>query len=226
MSDIVVELKRRNWSDERIGRELGMEQDEVLRLCQITGLVELFSDQQFSKSWDVEGEVNVADFQEITDDVETYGEEVKEFRTVNTSDEGRIFHVYEKWECYAAGFYNTTAEGMTKAEAEAMYPAILGDEQKFRDALERIIVEWRHSCEHYLTNAAMNRLAYLGQAAVCYAAHVPSVFSGGWYLLTEEQRSRANEVALEYLNRWLVANGREPVTMEGATSSGRQSDIY
>jgi ParB-like chromosome segregation protein Spo0J len=54
MSDIVVELKRRNWSDEKIGRELGMEPDEVLRLAQITGLAEMFADQEFSKSWDLE----------------------------------------------------------------------------------------------------------------------------------------------------------------------------
>jgi hypothetical protein len=52
MSDIVVELKRRNWSDDKIGRELGMEPDEVLRLCQISGLAELFSDEEFSASWD------------------------------------------------------------------------------------------------------------------------------------------------------------------------------
>lgn len=53
MSDIVVELKRRNWSDERIGRELGMDPDEVLRLCQITGLTEVFSDVDFSKAWEI-----------------------------------------------------------------------------------------------------------------------------------------------------------------------------
>ena len=38
MSDIVVELKRRNWSDKKIAKQLGMEQDEVLRLCQISGI--------------------------------------------------------------------------------------------------------------------------------------------------------------------------------------------
>jgi ParB-like chromosome segregation protein Spo0J len=52
MSDIVVELKRRNWSDEKIGKELGMEPDEVLRLCQITGLAEMFSDKEFSMAWE------------------------------------------------------------------------------------------------------------------------------------------------------------------------------
>ncbi len=53
MSDIVIELKRRNWSDDKIGRELGMDPDEVLRLCQITGIAELFADQEFSESWDL-----------------------------------------------------------------------------------------------------------------------------------------------------------------------------
>jgi ParB-like chromosome segregation protein Spo0J len=52
MSDIVIELKRRNWSDEKIGRELGMDKDEVLRLTQITGLAEMFANAEFSKSWD------------------------------------------------------------------------------------------------------------------------------------------------------------------------------
>nr|DAS40667.1 MAG TPA: chromosome partitioning protein [Caudoviricetes sp.] len=52
MSDIVLELSRRNWSDQKIGRELGMEPDEVLRLKQITGLAELFSDSEFSKAWE------------------------------------------------------------------------------------------------------------------------------------------------------------------------------
>ncbi len=54
MSDIILELSRRNWSDKRIGKELGMEPDEVLRLKQITGLAELFSDEEFSEAWEVE----------------------------------------------------------------------------------------------------------------------------------------------------------------------------
>lgn len=54
MSEIVLELKRRNWSDEKIGRELGMDPDEVLRLAQITGLVEAFKDREFSQAWEAE----------------------------------------------------------------------------------------------------------------------------------------------------------------------------
>ena len=54
MSDIVIDLKKRNWSDEKISKNLGMDKDEVLRLCQIGGLVELFSDKEFSQAWEAE----------------------------------------------------------------------------------------------------------------------------------------------------------------------------
>lgn len=54
MSEIVVELARRNWSNEKIGRELGMEPDEVLRLKQISGLAEAFADKEFSEAWEID----------------------------------------------------------------------------------------------------------------------------------------------------------------------------
>lgn len=52
MSDIVIELVRRNWTDERISKELGMDADEVTRLKQISGLTEAFSDSDFSMAWE------------------------------------------------------------------------------------------------------------------------------------------------------------------------------
>jgi len=54
MADIVIELKRRFWSDEKIAKELGMEADEVLRLTQVTGLAGLFADREFSEAWEAE----------------------------------------------------------------------------------------------------------------------------------------------------------------------------
>jgi ParB-like chromosome segregation protein Spo0J len=226
MSDIVIELKNRNWSNDRICRELGMDQDEVLRLCQITGLTELFSDQEFSKSWEVEGQVTESDFVELTDDVAVYGEEVEEFRTVNTSDKDRVFHTYDKWECHKAGFYKSSKAGMTKEECEQEYKVILTDENRFTEALDKVVTEWKNSCEHYLTNKAFNRIAWLGQAAVCIASGVPSECRGGFSLLSTEQQQAADQMALAALNKWLKANGIEEVTLEAAYAYARQSDIY
>jgi ParB-like chromosome segregation protein Spo0J len=57
MSDIVVELKRRNWDNEKIAAHLGMEPDEVLRLYQITGLAEMFKNEEFSSAWEIEDDL-------------------------------------------------------------------------------------------------------------------------------------------------------------------------
>lgn len=54
MSNIVLELSRRNWSDEKIAKKLGMDADEVLRMKQMTGLAELFGDKEFSEAWEAE----------------------------------------------------------------------------------------------------------------------------------------------------------------------------
>jgi ParB-like chromosome segregation protein Spo0J len=67
MSDIVVDLKKRNWSDEKIGRELGMDADEVLRLSQISGLVEMFEDKDFSEAWEID-QIDDTDTLEITEE--------------------------------------------------------------------------------------------------------------------------------------------------------------
>jgi ParB-like chromosome segregation protein Spo0J len=65
MTDIVLELKRRNWSDAKIGKQLGMDSDEVLRLTQIGGLAAAFADRSFSEAWDVED--NLDDDEELLD---------------------------------------------------------------------------------------------------------------------------------------------------------------
>ncbi len=51
MSRIVLELKRRNWSDAKIAGQLGMDRDEVLRLSQIGGIADAFRDRDFSEAW-------------------------------------------------------------------------------------------------------------------------------------------------------------------------------
>jgi len=68
MSDIVVDLKKRNWSNKKISKELGMDADEVLRLSQISGLTELFSNAEFSNAW--ESEEPVLEYENIIDDEE------------------------------------------------------------------------------------------------------------------------------------------------------------
>lgn len=224
MSEIVIELKNRNWKNERIAKELGMDEDEILRLCQISGLQELFKDDDFSKSWNIDD--SEIEYEDLTDDIEDEEKEQNNFKTINTSDESRIFHTYDKWECFKAGFYNSTKDGMTAAQCEQQYYEVLTSDIIFSLSLEKIINEWKYSCEHYLTNNAMNRIAWLGQAAVCYVSGVPAKFCSGWNLLSKEQQDNANQIALTYLNKWLKANNLEAIDLKEALSLGRQVNIY
>lgn len=221
MSEIVLELKNRNWKNERIARELGMDEEEILRLCQITGLQDIFKDDDFSKSWESSDSVG---FEPLTDDLTE--EEIENYRTVNTSDPERIFHTYDKWECHKAGFYASSKEGMTAEQCEKAYAEYLSNDELFRAGLQGVFDNWINSCEHYLTNKAMNRIAWLGQAAMCYSTGIPSKFCAGFNLLTNEQQNRANEIALEGLNYWMKKYGRNELTMQEALSIGRQVNIY
>lgn len=223
MSSIVIELKNRNWRNARIAKELGMDEEEVLRLCQISGMEELFSDRDFSRAWE-SSDVSGDEWEDITDVMDD--DIIGSVRTANTSDSTRVFHTYEKWECHKAGFYASNFDGKTADECKQAYADFLSDSNKFREALGHVIEEWVFSCEHYLTNTAMNRIAWLGQAAMCYATGIPSKYCSGFNLLTDEQQQEANMVALDSLNDWLLSNGREPLTMDEALSYGRQMEIY
>jgi ParB-like chromosome segregation protein Spo0J len=222
MSEIVIELKNRNWSNKRISKQLGMDEEEVLRLCQISGLENLFSDNDFSSAW-ISEESN-EEYEILTDEISR--DEVEMYRTANTSDADRIFHTYEKWECHKAGFYNSTHSTMSHIQCEEEFIRILSDSNLFDSILEKITSQWKHSCEHYLTNKAMNRIAWLGQAAVCYQSGVPARYSSAWFDIPEELRNQANEVALKHLNLWLNKNGYKVEKFEEAISINRQIELY
>lgn len=108
---------------------------------------------------------------------------------------------------------------------EMEYARFLSSTPEFEAALRRVIKEWKNSCEHYLSNENMNRIAWLGQAAACIALGIPSGFRGGFYYLPKEKQDKADSVALDALNAWLLARGEKELTMEQVASK-TQADLY
>lgn len=51
-SKLVIKLRDMNWTNDDISQELGMDNDEVLRMQQVTGLAEAFRHNSFSKAWE------------------------------------------------------------------------------------------------------------------------------------------------------------------------------
>lgn len=222
MSEIVIELKNRNWSNKRIAKQLGMDEEEVLRLCQVSGLEHLFSDKDFSNAWVSEDSKDV--FEPVTDLLDQ--DVIDSYRVGNTNDPNRIFHTYDKWECHKAGLYSTKKDGFTHSECEEEFKRILSNQELFSEILNRVIYEWKFSCEHYLTNKSMNRIAWLGQAAACFHSGIPSRYANSWFDIPEETREEANKTALKYLNKWMVINNYSETDINEAASIGRQIELY
>lgn len=222
MSEIVIELKNRNWTNKRIAKQLGMDEEEVLRLCQISGLEHLFNDKDFSNAWISEDDIDV--YTPISNEIDL--DTINSFRVGNTDDPNRIFHTFDRWECHKAGFYKSTKEGCSHQVCEEEFKRVLSDQKLFGEILNKVIVEWKNSCEHYLTNTSMNRIAWLGQAAVCYHSGVPSRYSSAWMDLDKKTRNEADDTALIYLNKWLKTNNIEETNFKQGASVGRQIELY
>jgi ParB-like chromosome segregation protein Spo0J len=54
MVNIVAELRKAGMEDAWIQKHIGMDEDELLRLKQISGLAELFGNREFSPAWEPE----------------------------------------------------------------------------------------------------------------------------------------------------------------------------
>ena len=121
----------------------------------------------------------------------------------------RCYHPWWKWECYRAGFFKTLPPGgLEKRAALRVYKEFLSDLKRFEDAVLRVFTEWPYSCEQFLTNPGMNRVAWIGQASLCIETGIPSAFRGGYKLLSCSKQKAADALAKKYLEYWLGGKWR------------------
>lgn len=114
----------------------------------------------------------------------------------------RIYHHYNLWEDYHAGMYDEIKYGRKKRVEKAAY--ILGTPEICKQAMEKVISEWKIATEYNLSNAEINRKAWLGQAACsCYANIHEDETREAWGLMTEQQRIKANQIAASIIKKWL-----------------------
>ena len=114
----------------------------------------------------------------------------------------RTYHPYWDWECYKNGFYKTTCD-YSEDEAKELYRMFLTDLKVFGEAIDKVFSLWTNSCEHFLTNESINRIAWIGQASACIELGLPSKYRGGFKLLSEEQQALADGLADKKLKEWI-----------------------
>ena len=125
----------------------------------------------------------------------------------------RIYHPYWKWEDYKDGFYNNIS-GSLKKELTDKVVEMFNDEKETKRCMNLVITKWVYSCEHNLTNPAMNKIAYIGQGACCLYAGIPSTITmSAWSLLDLDVRNRADLIANEVLEKWINKNNNKQLCL-------------
>ena len=114
----------------------------------------------------------------------------------------RIYHRYEYWEDYKAGFYNNIS-GINKELMINKVVELFSSSELTELYMNKVIQQWKYSSEHNLTNLSLNRIAYLGQGACCIYAGVPSTITmEAWHLVSEENRNNANKIAEKIIKNY------------------------
>lgn len=114
----------------------------------------------------------------------------------------RIYHPYNLWEDYKVGFYDNIS-GRNKQEMIESVVRLFSDAQLTEAYMRKVITDWPFSCEHNLSNLSMNRIAYLGQAACCIYAKVPSTITmEAWSKVDQKDRNKADIIAEQIIKQW------------------------
>jgi hypothetical protein len=99
--------------------------------------------------------------------------------------------------------------GEVKDRAAYLHRAIVftGNHRLYGHYMKRVVSEWRGSCLNALTDANINRRAWIGHAAAALALRCPEdITRQAWSHLTHEQQTQANRQADRAIEFWEMRN--------------------
>lgn len=113
----------------------------------------------------------------------------------------RVFIDYRNWECFNNGMYRTETNKIYYKKAIKF----MSDTDKFKKAMEYVILNWKNTMIHHLTNSSINKRAFLGQCACSYAIDCPEqIVIIAWKELTDEQRINADLEAQKLIDNYIL----------------------
>lgn len=114
----------------------------------------------------------------------------------------RIYHHWEKWECYKNGFYDIIPNN-NKAKYKNIVIDFFNNKDLTTEYMQKVIEQWEYSCEHFLSNKSMNRVAWIGQASLCIYKKVPNLITMHfWNYLEQDIKDRSNKIAQNTIIQW------------------------
>jgi hypothetical protein len=129
------------------------------------------------------------------------------FCPLTTESKGRVWHHHSKWEDAIAGMYRTITGKIRSIFLEQAID-FTGDHDLYGKFMLLVVENWPVSSEHNLSCKSLNRRAWVGHAACCYAIGVPEdITREAWGFLSNRQRKLANNQADIAIEEWEEKRG-------------------
>lgn len=113
------------------------------------------------------------------------------------------WHHYLKWEDFQNGMYKQVSSKAERTRLLSNAIEFTGDDELYGNAMLKVVEQWPVACEQNLTGTGINRQAWVGHAACCFATGIPEdVTREAWGYLTQEQQDKANTKADFAIQVW------------------------
>lgn len=131
-----------------------------------------------------------------------FAEYEKNFNYKEIENIKQVYHPWHLWEDYRYGFYDNIS-GKNKIQMIQDVIDFFNNEKLIHEYMNKVIKQWKYSCEHNFTNPSINKIAYLGQASLSLYKKIPStVTMESWSKLQPEKQQIADKIADYYINEW------------------------
>jgi len=122
---------------------------------------------------------------------------------------------YYEWECFKNGMYKTYSEINDYDIQFKNSILLLSNQDLFYKIGLKVLKDWPISCDNFLTNKNINKIAFIGQVCCCYKFGCSEiVVKDAWKTLDSITQYHANKTALEILNLYERSNRRIQSKME------------
>ena len=112
----------------------------------------------------------------------------------------RIYHPVDLWEEVKFNMWGDVSNTRLYLEKAIEFT---GNHKLYGFYMQRVINEWKYSCENALTDKNLNRKAWIGHAACALAINCPEdITRKAWSYLTYEQQRLANNEARHAIALW------------------------
>lgn len=122
---------------------------------------------------------------------------------------------FYEWECFKSGMYKTYSETDNYDYYFNNSIELLSNQELFFEVGICVLNEWNISCNNFLSNKNINKIAFIGQACCCFKFGCPEIIvKDAWKTIDKNTQKEANKTAYKILKTYERRNRKLYSKME------------